>query len=158
MTMQIEKPATIVTDIPEVKQEEYVPSVADKIQRVLYRLDHGEELIRGCLSKKDKFCVLGLFADESGIGTWEDRVYVEESAAYIDDNNEQLDYDQILTYYGIKPVFTLENLPDHVISKIRYKFSENEVLSLPFLNDNLYGNADLNSILADVIRSGAIFE
>ena len=57
----------VSTDASDVPVEIYEPSAQDKIQRVLYRLDHGEQLSRGQLKQDDNFCVLGLFADEYGI-------------------------------------------------------------------------------------------
>ena len=46
------------------------PEIKDKIQRILDRLDQGENLAASYLKLGDKFCVLGLFADESGLGGW----------------------------------------------------------------------------------------
>ena len=37
----------------------YEPTVDDKIQRVLYRLESGEQLARAYLKDGDNFCVLG---------------------------------------------------------------------------------------------------
>ena len=161
MTMQIESP--VVTDLPVVRQEEYEPSIADKIQRVLYRLDHGEELTKGCLRRRDNFCVMGLFTDESGLGEWEPEAEDEfesvRPAVYVDQNKMQITYKEIFEYYGMKEQFKVEDLPASVLNRIRYKFpNTHDFLTLAYLNDNIFENADLNSILADVIRSGAVFE
>ena len=66
-----------IKEVPEyinVESEVYEPSAAVRIQRVLYRLDSGEQLASGYLKHRDNFCVLGLFADESGMGDWTGRV------------------------------------------------------------------------------------
>ena len=50
---------------------DYEPTVSDRIQRVLYRLENGEQLTNRQLYNGDNFCALGLFADESGLGYWD---------------------------------------------------------------------------------------
>lgn len=148
---------TATIAIPDtLEQQDYEPTVADKIQRVLYRLDQGEPLMHGCLRFNDNFCVLGIFADESGIGHWGDNY--RGSMAYLDSDDAQIDYGQIFDYYGLKDQFQVNDLPESVISKIIYKFGKDDTITLPYVNDQLYTNLDLNSILADMIRSGAIFK
>ena len=52
------------------------PIVQDKIDNIIRRLESGERLIKGSLRRGDNFCVLGLFADESGLGQWADNTYI----------------------------------------------------------------------------------
>ena len=59
--MQERKGVIEMTTLTEIKEPvtTYEPTVQDKIRRILYRLDRGEELIQDALKeyKQDKFCV-----------------------------------------------------------------------------------------------------
>ena len=107
----------------------YEPTVADKIQRIIYRLESGESLNWGQLKgwgegsesntltaiaitsdhgaqvnatcdvtvNKDLFCVLGMFADESGLGYWDAKNrYVIDDGRYASSLTKD-----IYEYYGL---------------------------------------------------------
>lgn len=153
---------------------EYEPTAQDRIQRVLYRLDSGEQLVKGRLRINDNFCVLGMFLDEFPGGHWNNYRNALSGDSYynfrnqIDSGSVQLDLTpEAAEYYGfIDPRGTFEYpaIPDRDLQNIIYrvmtarsKFNP----SLGLLNDNLihhplYGT-DVNSILARLIRSGALF-
>ena len=141
----------------------YEPTVNDKILRILYRLDHGEELIHGRLKEDDgKFCVLGLFADESGIGEW---LALPSGYAYKADGLVKASLTGILMdYYNLRSetgVFDRIRLPEHIASPLHtidQLTQYRNLLSLSLVNDGLIdAGVKPNEILADIIRSGIIF-
>lgn len=166
-------------------QIEYEPSVQDKIQRVLYRLDQGEKLIARNLKEHDNYCILGLFVDESGLGEWQsqaellDMPYEElQSYQYNIDNDidvSGLFNDTLTKYYNFKDYagsFNFYDLPESVQNKIEavariiirdgnYMMILDD-LNLYTVNDILvesnYDPKSINEILADIIRSGVIFK
>ena len=167
-----------LTEIREA-QVEYEPTVQDKIQRVLYRLDQGEELIACSLKKGDQFCIMGLFLDVYGFD-WSSRF----NCSTIRDNNQNTAYSvlerEVRDYFNFRydsqagalevGIFDPRDLPIELRNKLLSSVSllhrrDLEVLSywtLMRINDALhYGNkldsAIINSILADIIRSGVIF-
>ena len=168
---------TQIIDAPDISTEEvtYEPNVADKIQRVLYRLDHGEQLISGLLKYEDNFCVLGLFADESGLGKWVPKynLHIETYSS----NDGLIRSSAILCvfvadYYNLRTCtgrFNVNSLPEH----LQVKLEEHEIeadrdglLDLDYVNDVLVAdnvdageyNIETNEILAAIIRSGVIFK
>ena len=154
---------TTLTELttPEI-QTTYEPTVADKIQRVLYRLDHGEKLIKISLKSNGSFCVLGLFADESGLGRWESSRYV------IDDSVAYSSTDDIVNYYGFNDAgasFDVHKLPNDLQNKVRcllhdfYDFIIRFPVALSTINDLAVSlkYPHVNQLLADIIRSGVIF-
>ena len=170
-----------MTTLIEIRETvDYEPTVQDKIQRVLYRLEHGEQLCRGYLHIKDKFCILGLFADESGLGEWEvdDQYPHFISYSVIKDDRTKITgpfelWDLISEYYnfnGINASFNINHLPEDLRIKLEslgaispgtlYK----DTTSLDLVNDILLENSgsvynpEVNEILADIIRSGVIFK
>lgn len=169
----------MVTEIQptEINYNTYEPTVQDRIQRVLYRLDNGELLIDGSLQRQGNFCVLGLFADEYPNRTWLDDTF--DFADPIDgklisacmddvlDSNAFALTERIADYYGFKDVkgsFVVDDIPDgHLKERLEAMLPNNGAISLDKLNDllvfglpnNYAWNA--NAILAGVIRSGALF-
>ena len=136
----------------------YEPTVQDKVQRVLYRLDHGEELVHGNLRINNKFCVLGLFADESGLGRWDKALY-----RIGDSCSNQILYRQLKEYYNLRSgsgSFIVDNLPEDINAKIKTLYPyHTRSLSLMEINDNVLARhkIDINKLLASIIRSGVIF-
>ena len=133
-----------MTTLAEIKETEtlaetYKPTVHDKIQRVIYRLESGEELIAGALSCDGKFCVLGMFLDEAGL----------------------VGYASLLNNYKLKRgigEFNLNEAPENVKRAVS-EFNLPHKLDLMFINDKLIEHGiKPNQILADIIRSGIVFD
>ena len=155
----------------------------EKIQRILDRLDQGEELISGKLKLDGKFCVLGLFAEESGLGKWSKVVkdgvvvsyytvrpmvngcgqygYVFSYNYYGSGSATRLDR-RLMNHYGLRSPdgsFDIELIPPVVKALVQtVKCAD----SLSGVNDRLieleYDGEVVNKVLADIIRSGAIFK
>lgn len=132
------------------------------VQRVLDRLDHGETLNQGYLYNGDKFCVLGLFADECGLGFWQDSGYhfkYSDQVLLVSLNTDIADYYNMRHYNGL---FKAKDLPEDVLNKLKsyechfdYAFN----ISISGINDELLNKGiDPNPILADIIRSGVIYK
>lgn len=140
---------------------EYQPTVQDKIQRILYRLEHGENLTHGRMKSYGNYCVLGLFADESGMGHWDPGTdaYKIEGTLYCGNLSES-----ISTYYGLTSetgVFKVLDIPEPILKQLKQKMSGHLGLlsSLSIINDELIIKGyQPNQILADIIRSGIIFK
>lgn len=142
---------------------QYEPTVADKIQRVLYRLDQGESLSYGMLYNGVNFCVLGIFADESGLGHWNDccRYEIDNDAGPLTALS-----DAVRDHYNLtssNAIFTVNNLPVKLYDAlIKYMPDLNEryVICLSEINDTFVDNNEPNTnlLLADLIRSGVIFK
>ena len=167
-----------MTTLAEIRETvTYEPTVNDKIQRIIYRLEHGEQLISGCLRKEDNFCILGLFADESGLGDWgaisndwgESSYYVGDSG-----NGGKASVslcDSLVEYYNLRSpcaAFNIDLLPEDLRIKLTaYNVLPNpystKLLPLDLINDHILTdrtedyNYELNEILATIIRSGIIF-
>ena len=141
-------------------QTEYEPSVADKIQRIIYRLESGERLTTGSLKCGDHFCILGLFADESGLGEWEDHIYTENGSKLVTElSNNVSSYYNLHNRLGLFNIYDLpKDLRDIVDVFQPYR---DDTFSLMAINDSVQihenHNIDVNKLLADIIRSGAIF-
>lgn len=149
---------TTLTEIAESQTAEYEPTVSDKIQRVLYRLDHGELLAQGSLKVGAKYCIIGMFMDEHGVD-WDKPYHIEP----------------ILQYYNFKEhmrgEFDIDDLPAVILARltkllgidyVKARQNREGKMSLMSLNDTLItmGTLDsdaINGILADVIRSGVLF-
>ena len=165
---------TTVTN-PEIETT-YEPTVADKIQRILYRLDHGEKLVCGALRDGDNFCVLGMFADESGLGEWSretDRAYRDRYLVGEGPDNISTVWlsDVLADYYNLRTggaTFEIGKLPGDIQQKLNaYNVKPHtcdvNLISLDLINDLLLSNNDVsnpeaNEILAAIIRTGVIFK
>ena len=184
--------------IPEVVTETeivttYEPTVQDKIQRIIYRLEHGEKLVSGKLYDGKNFCVLGLFADESGVGHWQESRYDDDVYRYRTDNHflvTSLDNSELMDYYDFRTFYdpkqndtrgqlgsltqstgsivavALDQVSNDIANKIkclRYEIFNHAVAEqkaiLHEVNDIglKVGYEGLNQLLADIIRSGALF-
>ena len=140
------------------------PTVQHKIMRILYRLEHGEKLTSNRLRNfdGDKFCVLGLFIDESGMGKWHGSTYVTDDGHCLEAGLS----DSIYKYYGLinkYGAFSYDDLPAEIQEKLAvlndaYGDAAN-YLTLSIVNDyiSINGKDSVNDILAAIIRSGAIF-
>ena len=147
--------------------ESYEPTVQDKIQRILYRLEHGEKLISKRLKIGDNFCVLGLFADESGLVEWSTpyqrhrEMYKHNYLYYeVDLSPDLVEYYNLIDAAG---TFYINKVPDECKLKIYNVLGAYDYMSLLHLNDKLittgiYSTHYINSVLAAVIRSGAAFK
>ena len=144
-----------VVSVPErINQSSYEPTVHDKIQRIIYRLEHGEELISGNLMRR------GQFADESGLGDWFGSIYYESDTKSVTVLSES-----ISTYYNLQNrsgKFYLADLSDDVQNKLSiFKPNVDGTFSLMAINDSVLfcmdNNININQLLADIIRSGAVF-
>ena len=159
-----------MTTLKEVK---YEPTVRDRIQRILYRLDHGEKLYDGRLCYGGKFCILGLFADESGKIEWENETdiryngWVTLDSMFYESNGEKyvsrLD-PELVEYYNLNDAlgsFNISDIPEEYREVVTGLLVCN-VPNLMFTNDNAlrrgYSTEYVNSMLAAIIRSGAIFK
>lgn len=142
----------------------YESPVETKIQRVLDRLDSGERLTARRLRIGNSFCVMGLFADESGYGNWwADHArkwrYQIRTAPYETELCPTLvKHYNLFNKYGKfdpdKISAESKDIIDNVISCGGY--------TLMNVNDDSmycdYNPKLLNELLADIIRSGAIFK
>lgn len=162
---------------------DYTPSVADRIQRVLYRLEHGEKLGSLDLYDGQNFCVLGIFADESGLGDWQ---YDSHSLVAIGRDrfsfhlhdidligNGSLLHSAVTKLYGLKTdtgLFELADLPDDLRKQVVCLYNKTrvnnnvfskdpKVWSIASLNDAclVHDPESTNQLLAKIIRSGVIF-
>ena len=174
MTTTTQNPIAPVNDTVE-----YEPSVADKIQRIIYRLEHGEELSIGSLYDGQNFCVLGLFADESGLGEWTPVTQYthRHSNSIITEyvyNVGELDIrllspssppEAVTEYYNLKadPTgvnFNTNDLPLLLRKELTDLIKCTGMVDLYYVNDMLIQKGHrnrVNSILAGIIRSGVLF-
>ena len=164
---------TTIKDQITEKEVAYEPTVSDKINRILYRLDQGEELACGNLKEKNHFCVLGLFADESGLGRWREYGGNANCSGYdVDDRDDFMGElfvlpDAVVDYYGLTNNFTTFNCydlkdPDLIDTLVQYDLVYSDgTTSLPRINDGLIRigkAAEVNGILMKIIKSGVIFK
>lgn len=144
-----------------------INSAEDAVQRVLARLDSGEQLTVGSLKIDGMFCVLGLFADESGLGEWGIARPVRDNRQFgyyrigTSKGSAQLDR-QLVSYYGMLDAnggFDVTKLSPQILTII---YQIKCVNNLASLNDHMlnagYSKDVINQTLAEVIRSGAIFK
>ena len=162
-----------MTTINEAIVKIYEPTAKDRIQRILYRLDNGEQLNDGRLCRGDKFCILGLFADESGQVFWEHELLERSGVAFFSEGmyyrvNDQIYLSRLdpslVEYYNLK-----DELGSFDIAEIPEEYREivgniicGSLSCLLFLNDNAirhgFTTEYVNELLASVIRSGAVFK
>ena len=146
-----------------IKANFYTPSVQDRIKRILYRLDHGEQLISGALKHEDNFCVLGLFADESGLGFWNEHdcyvigYEISQSTVLL---SILKDYYDLISANAIFKVSDLSKTVYDVLISYDPTVNQRTEICLSEINDLLVENEDptTNFLLADIIRSGVIFK
>lgn len=138
--------------------------IADgRIYRVLARLDTGEHLIHRRLKCGNNFCILGLFADESGIVKWEGDKYKRRRHNY----TNILDLEVVNLFKLKDPIgsFDIETAPESIKRLLAEHFDlatvDSNRFSLTTINDSLIAldkRNVLNSVLAQVIRSGVVFK
>ena len=159
-------------------------TVQDKIDRILARLDQGEQLIGSQLRSGDQFCIMGLFADESDMGEWVTEIrqgdkipcykvkpikhgcsrygYYITSYNYFSSSDATRLSRDLVAHYGLRNgvgTFDLNKVPPLV------KFVLHTIKctdSLLQVNDRMieleYSTEVINTVLAEIIRSGAIFK
>lgn len=164
MLAEINVPEPVV-DIPEVEPESYVPSVQDKILRVIYRLEHGETLAQNAMYDGQNFCVLGLFADESDIGFW----HVTDSIKGYKVPHDFIAFTElpkkVKRYYGFVGKcgdFMVKDLPDTTKARVLAAFDDitvNDEMSIMEINDDPILDPDvIREMLVEIIRSGVLFK
>ena len=139
-----------------------------KIARVLARLDRNEKLTRRTLKHGDRFCILGLFADESGLGKW-GRIDKIRVSGYRDISyykigermgSSQLDKDLVQYYrmYNANGHLDISRVPAELM---RFLYDIKSDYNLASINDTMLGqgfsNAETTYVLAKIIRTGAVF-
>lgn len=154
-----------MTMLTEIK-ETYEPTVQDKIQRILYRLDHGETLIKNALYNGENYCILGLFAEESGLGEW-NRNEGESFRYHIPGCKEHSTHALTLSikdYYGFASCygdFYVGDLPEYVRNRLQsvINFEIGPEISLMEINDIAQDTPDnIALLMSDIIKSGAVFK
>ena len=144
------------------------------IDRILSRLDQGEQLGKYGLRTGAHFCIMGLFADESRLGTW--TVMRESSdfiSGYITDPEDSARFafppDSVTEYYGLNNgsgTFHVSDLPPDLYIQLEelVKLGDRtrSIESLANINDVLTSQGVtaevVNGILARIIRTGIIFK
>lgn len=143
------------------KSEPKDPAIS--FARVLERLRTNPELIRGTLRRGDSFCVIGMLADESGIGEW---VYSDSMGAYeycYPGSGRALDYEDIMGWYGLDMRVDMFALPESLQEKLvalyglnsRYALQYDSEVPLWKINDrvNTKEKSDTrSSILCEVLE------
>ena len=140
-------------------------TAADRIQRVLDRLESGEELCQGYLREGNKFCIIGMFLDESDLGNWHGANYTYH---WDQDYYMEAQGPTIESFYGfISPCgrFDVDKLPAELLAEIRGVLGSGSMwlpsYMLMDLSDDMLRagveTAVANDILAKIIRSGVIF-
>lgn len=144
--------------------------VQKSIQRVLTRLDQGEDLICDTFCRDGKFCAMGILVDEADLFDIQEELLTHEGLSV-------RRIDEYVSYYNLnspKGEFDISEISPDLKTRIQKVagLSDHEVmslysghLSLTVINDSYFHNPyptkpaklELNSVLADVIRSGAIF-
>ena len=137
----------IVQEQPETKI--YMPSVSERMLRVIYRLEHGEKLIAGRLYNGENFCATGMLADESDLGQWcgADMFYYGDAVT-----GAAISYTDIMSYYQLKRRVYIELLPKSVADFITGLYES--TITLPMLNDKLVHHDDCSELIANILRSG----
>lgn len=161
--------------------------VNDQIQKVIDRLESGEQLVAFSLRELDSYCVMGLFADESKMGRW------INLAASLDMNiNSAKHYEYAIEGEDLVSFTLSESMCDHfdlldgcgafdfddlpaelqkqLVPILDLAIAETDILgdigynktSLSAINDVLvkmgYTVEYTNKVLADIIKSRAIFK
>ena len=141
------------------------------IERVLARLDQGEELICDSYYKDGKYCAMGILVDEANLFDLPRIINLHEGLS-VQRINEYVDY------YGLhtaKGEFEFTDVTPELQTRIKQVtgLAEEEIrgaycgrLTLTVINDSYFYNdrpdkpeqLELNSVIAAVIRSGAIFQ
>ena len=156
--------------------EEYSPDLPIKIQRILYRLEQNEVMIVDYLHQDAGYCVLGLFADESGLGEWKRHENAPGNFYYTVDGEEPAVNSPcflpttVAEHYGLNSVsglFNIKDLSESLYNRIEQLLGQSifvgtTTLSLLILNDRMtkknVPTATINEVLAQVIRSGIVFK
>ena len=140
----------------------------DIIDRILHRLDSGEELISCGLKHNGKFCVMGLFLDEYGYD-WEtsDQTGNHNQAYLILDYDVSRDLNfRVSSGFG---AFDYNDLPLDLQTRILnlvpnydQKILHGTRISLMEISDLMnyrkdFDVATINALLADIIKSGVMF-
>ena len=142
------------------------------LDRVLDRLASGEKLSQHGLKSGDRFCIMGLFIDESRLGRWTKQSFDRMSGYIIDPNPHAVfafPAQAVADYYGltgVSGIFNLCDIPIEIYEELRSIYGvggrEFDTESLTNINDILiprgYSVEMVNRILADIIKSGAIFK
>ena len=136
----------------------------DTLDRILQRLDGGEELTSCALKDGDKFCIMGLFLDEFGYDWTEFDLNKDPTPAYMALENEVSDYFNFrFSGYG---AFESGDLPEELRERILtlvpnydQKIFRSTRFSLMAISDMMtyHRVQDTNILLADIIRSGVLF-
>lgn len=142
------------------------PTAQDSIAKIIDLLENNKvSLTPYYLKKGEQFCVLGLFANEYPGGYWtQDRDY-NGIYTFTDDQGESQAgclTEAVSKYYQFKDsttIFNIDELPAY-IQVLLLDYTWRGRMSLSVLNDLLLFNksSTANKILADVIRSGALFD
>ena len=137
-------------------------TVEDRLDAVLQRLDSGEQLVPKRLKYGNNLCIMGLFADESGIVQWHGDQYRRKRHTYVN----LLDMDVVTLFNLRDPIgsFDLESAPDELKDLIREHLGAEAAqlnrLSLTVVNDSMLAlekREQANPVLAAIIRSGVVF-
>lgn len=149
---------TLLADPPVASE----PTADDKVQNILCRLEHGEKLIQGQLKQGDNFCILGLFADESGLGYWGDAVsthyyYMDgEHPACSDLPLGVMNYYNMRTCYGdFDPDDLTPELRDRLVGIVEDPETETSLMDINDADD--VDPEVIKQLLIDIIKSRAIF-
>ena len=145
------------------------PNAAASIERVLIRLDQGEQLIPDGFWRGGQYCVLGIMIDEANLFDLQ-----KELSGNSHLTTEQIDMYTI--YYGLrsgKGEFNISDLTAELKTRIQKITGLTDyellifdgILTLSGVNDHYFyrseqnkpDKTELNAVLADIIRSGAIF-
>ena len=86
--------------------------------RVLDRLNGKPDLISGTLRQGDNFCVIGILADESGLGEWNYNNRLDYYEYCDPATDHVIDYEDIVGYYGINMHVDLLELPEQIQEKL----------------------------------------
>ena len=160
MTTTLDRPADPIISSDDVQI---------KIDRVLARLDRNEKLTRRTLKSGDQFCILGLFADESGLGEWgridKMRVRGDRDISYYKISNRmgssQLDKDLVQYYrmYNANGSLDISRVPPGLM---QFLYDIKSDYNLASINDTMLGqgfsNAETTYVLAKIIRTRAVFQ
>ena len=130
----------------------YEPTAEDQFLRVLYRLEHGEKLIKGDWTDGKNFCVVGLLYEESKLGKWQYNHYGQVSYS-----TPSL---TMFMHYGVRPYVKLNTLPgtlcDEIIASgyFRGQLTKYDSIELQNLSDYLVTNEhpNTNEILIEVLQ------
>lgn len=129
-------------------------------ERVLVRLNARPELTRGTLRRGDTFCVMGIMADESGLGEWSYDDKIDQYDYCYSDTKESIDYSRITEYYGIDMEIYILGLPENILQLLANHYGlkntselsqRNTSMPLWMLNDALDGKDYQIDVLCGVL-------